>query len=529
MNNEIETYIYDNYVSKLIKYSKDTKYILKQDIDSLNLSENEKIFFYSILKNRNINIETQLLEEPEKELFNKREFGIYRSNDLESIQSVKKSEINYTKEGVLVGEDYSKLVHFLEEKFIPNNVVMTKVKKNRPITHFNEEKEVDFWEYSRADKDLKYRELCPTIQLSKIENLNLSEKEIEYVFSYLKQRGIIVRGKNSTFDQDFENYDYYSTYRSQILPKPLEKDELLSKFVLYKKTKDPILKEQLILSNLRLVPYVAWKYSIMYNIPVEEIESYGYEGLIESIDKYNPELGFSFSTYAIEHIKGVIKTGIYSISNINRNWEYLFCKCKQKLEETTGRTIENDESFANQISELMYKESEERVNKNPNASPPLYVSKDPKIKEQVIKSNAMRILFTMQENIDEYIYKEEEYEDGVSFYNDNNDYDLESMFELDTYVYTKDLNEKIREILNTLKPIEKQVLIIRFGLNGEEPKELDATAKIMGFTRERIRIIESKALRKMRHPSRTKLVRDFYMNEMIDLEKIDEISTTKRH
>jgi hypothetical protein len=52
MNNEIETYIYDNYVSKLIKYSKDTKYILKQDIDSLNLSENEKIFFYSILKNR---------------------------------------------------------------------------------------------------------------------------------------------------------------------------------------------------------------------------------------------------------------------------------------------------------------------------------------------------------------------------------------------------------------------------------------------------------------------------------------------
>ena len=309
------------------------------------------------------------------------------------------------------------------------------------------EKEVDFWEYSRADKDLKYRELCPTIQLSKIENLNLSEKEIEYVFSYLKQRGIIVRGKKSTFDQDFENYDYYSTYRSQILPKPLEKDELQAKFVLYKKTKDPILKEQLILSNLRLVPYVAWKYSIMYNIPVEEIESYGYEGLIESIDKYNPELGFSFSTYAIENIKGVIKTGIYSIRNINRNWENLFFKCKQRLEETTGRTMENDESFANQISELMYKESEERVNKNPNASPPVHVSKDPKIKEQVIKSNAMRILFTMQENIDEYIYIEEEYEDGVSFYNDNDDYDLESMFELDTYVYTKDLNEKIREIL----------------------------------------------------------------------------------
>lgn len=528
MNNEIEEFIYNNYIRKLVRNFEGKEYILEKDIENLELNENEKIFFYSILKKRQIEIEKLLKKAPSEITIEKKEFGSFEGHNLGKIDEVKKAKLDYTEDGLLIGEDYSKLEQFLEEKFIPNNVVMTKRKKNRLVTEYNKEKEYDFWEYSRGETDQKYVEIRPTIQLSKIIALNLSEKENEFVISYLNKRGIVVRGKNITFDQEFENYDYYSTYMNQILPSPLTKEELMTKFILYKTTKDPVIREQIILSNLRLVPYVAWKYSVIYNIPIEELESYGYEGLIETIDKFDPKKGFSFSTYAIEYIKGKIKNGIFSMKGHDQNWTAAFLRCKKIVETHTGSKLEKDISIAKEINELMIKEAEEKLKNNPNAYVAIRVSDDPYIKRQQIKNNYTRILLYNQENIDEYIYKEEEYEDGVSFYDDKDDYNLESMFELDTYVYTKDLNEKIRQILNTLTPREIQVLTIRYGLNGEEPKELDETAKIMGYTRERIRQIEAKALRRLRHPSRTKIVRDFYTNEMMDIDKIDEIMSTMK-
>ena len=71
------------------------------------------------------------------------------------------------------------------------------------------------------------------------------------------------------------------------------------------------------------------------------------------------------------------------------------------------------------------------------------------------------------------------------------------------------LKEQLNEVLSTLTPREADVLRMRYGLNNEPPKTLEDVGKAFNVTRERIRQIEAKALRKLRHPSRSKKVRDY--------------------
>ena len=71
------------------------------------------------------------------------------------------------------------------------------------------------------------------------------------------------------------------------------------------------------------------------------------------------------------------------------------------------------------------------------------------------------------------------------------------------------LREQIREVLHTLTPREEHVLKLRYGLNDGRTHTLEEVGKEFNITRERIRQIEAKALRKLRHPSRSKRLKDF--------------------
>ncbi len=71
------------------------------------------------------------------------------------------------------------------------------------------------------------------------------------------------------------------------------------------------------------------------------------------------------------------------------------------------------------------------------------------------------------------------------------------------------LKEQLADVLKTLTPREERVLALRFGLEDGNPKTLEEVGKVFNVTRERIRQIEAKALRKLRHPSRSKKLKDF--------------------
>ncbi len=71
------------------------------------------------------------------------------------------------------------------------------------------------------------------------------------------------------------------------------------------------------------------------------------------------------------------------------------------------------------------------------------------------------------------------------------------------------LKESLFDVLETLTPREQEVLILRFGLNDGKARTLEEVGNIFNLTRERIRQIESKALRKLRHPNRSKKIKDF--------------------
>lgn len=235
------------------------------------------------------------------------------SVDNKQSKSKPKSIIETDVANNVIYEDYSELDKFLENEFIPENVSLKKKKK------------------SEDNSDTLY----PFIQLSAINKLNFNDLEFKHIMDYLKDKGIIVRGNDPTIDSEFENYDYWRTYKNEILPESLSSEETLEKFKIYSFVKDPVIREQLIIGNARLVPWIAYKYSITTGIDISELESFGYEGLIECVDKFDLSLGNKFSTYAVPYIRGYILRGINEIQSLNN-------KMNESLEELNEKSLDED-------------------------------------------------------------------------------------------------------------------------------------------------------------------------------------------
>lgn len=81
---------------------------------------------------------------------------------------------------------------------------------------------------------------------------------------------------------------------------------------------------------------------------------------------------------------------------------------------------------------------------------------------------------------------------------------------VDDLLDQNELKRILRDVLDTLKPKERDILILRFGLDDGKTRTLEEIGQQYGVTRERIRQIEEKAIRRLRHPSRAKKLKDFY-------------------
>ncbi|MDD7771309.1 MAG: RNA polymerase sigma factor RpoD [Firmicutes bacterium] len=336
---------------------------------------------------------------------------------------------------------------------------------------------------------------------AELEKLDISSDRIEQIYEMFESMGIQIAGAELELDPDpvleelpgaeaeeeiidpvelaaeYNLDDPVRMYLKEIGQIPLltaEEELALAKRV---SEGDEKAKKQLTEANLRLVVSIAKKYSGR-GLHILDLIQEGNTGLIRAVDKFDYTKGNKFSTYATWWIRQAItraiadqartiRVPVHMVEVINKA-----TRCNRKLVQELGR-----EPTLEEIADELNLPIEKIIEANRTAADTL--------------------------SLDTPVGDEEDTTIG-SFVEDDN-----TPGPADATSNTL-LSEALAEILDTLTEREADVLKMRFGMYDGRTHTLEEVGQIFGVTRERIRQIENKAIRKLRHPSRAKRIKDFY-------------------
>ena len=345
------------------------------------------------------------------------------------------------------------------------------------------------------------------IEIAKINDVlkevNLSLSQIDLMYEFLESKGIIVLNVNEDdaepdektlleFEEDEANDDFVvedtaiintamsddpvKLYLKEIGTYPLLtiEDEInLAKRI---ENGDEYAKKQLAESNLRLVVSIAKRY-VGRGLSFLDLIQEGNLGLIKAVDKFDYTKGYKFSTYATWWIRQSITRSIADQSRTIR--------IPVHMSEVINKTYRVSRNL---LQELGREPTEQELSKALDM--PIE-----KVRE-ILKVSADPI------SLDTPIGEEDDSHLG-DFIKDDSIVGPE-----DAAAYSM-LQDQISKLLNTLTEREQRVLTLRFGLDDGRTRTLEEVGKEFNVTRERIRQIEAKALRKLRHPSRARMLKGY--------------------
>lgn len=284
-----------------------------------------------------------------------------------------------------------------------------------------------------------------------------------------------IRKNDTILLETIENNDIVKLYLTEIGSIDLLTKE--EEYILAVKSKqgDVEATEKLINANLRLVVSIAKKY-MGKGLSFPDLIQEGNLGLMKGIERFDPTKGFKLSTYATWWIRQAITRGIadtartiripvHIVEQINRYTRFVRNYIVQNGEEPSTELLCEVLNLTKEKLEEVKKLAVEPV----SLETPIGEEKDSVLKEMIPDENSEELFNS-----------------------------VERMF----------IRKSLEEVLSTLTDKEAEIIKLRFGFDNNIPKTLEEVGEIFGVTRERVRQIESKALIKLRHPTRSKKLKD---------------------